>query len=576
LSSQENVPFACECEESMRIACKGEPFFGEYEGKHYCVFHFPDADKRQAFDIAVKRKIELKDFNFQGVWFSDGRWFSNLDIAEPVNFRFAVFNDRASFYKTVFRDDVSFEGATFNDSSSFEYATFVKKVEFSSARFQKDANCHKTRFGGYANFWRCTFTGRAVFDYAEFHQTASFWPTIFDSIASFSHASFVSANFRASEFNAKAVFSWCAFGFAEFIDASFSKDADFFAARFEGMANFAHAKFDTSAHLKMSEFGSEARFTSAIFNGEADFSHTVFKDFVSFSAEYGSGGFGINAACDFRYARFETPRRISFHSITLRPHWFVNLDPREFQFIDVKWIGNLGREYIDIEIGELRKREELEEKRASERRVERLESAKQYDDKFEIERLKREEVEESGDEANVTSPKRTRFYRLLSITCRQLAVNAEESHRYDQASDFRFWSMELKRKEGWGAQSRLSVSILHSLYRHLSGYGEDIGRAFGVLIGIWLIFAFLYTQVGFVRPPSLSPEAEIGVYVADEVGNPLKLVKALSYSLAVMILQRPDPRPVTAAASFAVLAESILGPIQAALFALAVRRRFMR
>lgn len=165
---------------------------------------------------------------------------------------------------------------------------------------------------------------------------------------------------------------------------------------------------------------------------------------------------------------------------------------------------------------------------------------------------------------------------LRNFTCRHLAVNAEENHRYDEASDFRFWSMELRKKEGWRARGRLSVSILHSLYRHLSGYGEEIGRAFEILLGIWLIFAFLFTQVGFVRPPSLFSEAETGVYLADEVGNPLKPIKALGYSLAVMILQRPDPRPLTAAASFAVLAEMILGPIQAALFALAVRRRFMR
>lgn len=47
-------------------------------------------------------------------------------------------------------------------------------------------------------------------------------------------------------------------------------------------------------------------------------------------------------------------------------------------------------------------------------------------------------------------------------------------------------------------------------------------------------------------------------------------------SLEVITLQRPDPQPVTSTARFAVLLERIIGPIQVALLALAIRRRFMR
>lgn len=57
---------------------------------------------------------------------------------------------------------------------------------------------------------------------------------------------------------------------------------------------------------------------------------------------------------------------------------------------------------------------------------------------------------------------------------------------------------------------------------------------------------------------------------------PLKLNRALMYSLGVMTLQKPEPRPATTAAQAIVLAETILGPVQAALLALAIRRKFMR
>jgi len=136
--------------------------------------------------------------------------------------------------------------------------------------------------------------------------------------------------------------------------------------------------------------------------------------------------------------------------------------------------------------------------------------------------------------------------------------------------------MELVRREGWEGSRRLSIRVLHILYRYLSGYGEKIGLAFAWLFGAWLFFALLFTQVGFVRSaPSSVPDRE--TYTIDDVGAPLNVCKeALAYSLAVMTFQKPEPRPLTATAKFAVLAETIFGPIQAALFALAVRRRFMR
>jgi len=60
------------------------------------------------------------------------------------------------------------------------------------------------------------------------------------------------------------------------------------------------------------------------------------------------------------------------------------------------------------------------------------------------------------------------------------------------------------------------------------------------------------------------------------VGVPIaSFSRALTYSANVMTLQKPDPRPVTTAAQVVVLLETILGPVQAALLALAIRRKFM-
>jgi len=169
-------------------------------------------------------------------------------------------------------------------------------------------------------------------------------------------------------------------------------------------------------------------------------------------------------------------------------------------------------------------------------------------------------------------------HRQLEIACRQLALNAEENHRYGQAADLRYASMDARRLE-WlqDRETKKKFQFLHWLYWMASGYGESVRRAFWALVVLWLLFAFFYTKVGFehktARP--IGNQSAIAAQ-EDEVGKPLPFKKVFTYSLGVMSLQKPDPKPVTVAAQTLVIFETILCPIQAALLALAIRRRFMR
>jgi hypothetical protein len=257
---------------------------------------------------------------------------------------------------------------------------------------------------------------------------------------------------------------------------------------------------------------------------------------------------GDNPSLDFQYARFENPEKVSFHTVTLRPHWFVNVDVRKFEFNNVSW-----------------------QHPALEQEVNSLEAK------------------------GVWLP-----HRVLAITYRQLAVNAEENHRYDEASSFRYWSMAVRRQEHWyafglwrrwkkwlsGRWSHLNEkqtvvfirrdALVHWLYWAVSGYGERMLRPFLWLVGIWIVSALLYTQVGFTRPEARFTRSEAATATMDEVGEPLPLGRAFTYSLGVMSLQKPEPRPLTDWAHALVTLETILGPVQAALLALAIRRRFMR
>jgi hypothetical protein len=77
------------------------------------------------------------------------------------------------------------------------------------------------------------------------------------------------------------------------------------------------------------------------------------------------------------------------------------------------------------------------------------------------------------------------------------------------------------------------------------------------MLAIWVSFAYLYTRTGFVN-------------------DSLDYSRSLLYSLKVMLLQKPEPKPATFWADAMVILQMILGPLQAALLALAVRRKFMR
>lgn len=248
----------------------------------------------------------------------------------------------------------------------------------------------------------------------------------------------------------------------------------------------------------------------------------MFGDHVLFAKGDRATVFSNTSSLDLQFARIEKPEHFSFHTLTARPSWFVNVDARNFEFINVDWI----RRSIQDEI---------------------------------------ESLKSSG----LSSP-----YRIFAIACRNLAVNAEEYHRYEEASGFRYMAMDARRLEHFRG---FAVWRLSWWYWLASGYGERVLRAAVVLLGILLLSAVLYTQVGFARwEPRITSEPEAATAKRDETGAPLKLARVLTYSAAVMTFQRPEPRPATTTAQIIVLLETILGPVQAALLALAIRRKFMR
>lgn len=255
---------------------------------------------------------------------------------------------------------------------------------------------------------------------------------------------------------------------------------------------------------------------------------------------------------DFTQIRVDKPDRITFNKVRLRPSWFVNTDSRKFVFTDVEW--------------------------------ENYKSAKS-ELKNELAYLTRKKH------------KKPHNYQILIVSLRNLASNAEEFNRFEDGSNFRKSASECERLERinrqkqwcrrlkkqwwrknivcWQILSEIGKSFnetkslvkkhhfdpLHFLYRWLSGYGEKWFRAFLWLIVIWIFFAIFYSVFGSFG--SSEP-------------TKIDFLKSFGYSLQVMTLQKPEPRPYDWLTYLAYGLETILAPVQGALLALAIRRKFMR
>ena len=348
--------------------------------------------------------------------------------------------------------------------------------------------------------------------------------------------------FTGAEFHSAVDSDWAIFeGVAAFSSTIFHESASFSGAAFHYDADFRGAEFHGNVDFSHASFTRQARFSHAVFHEHAEFDQCHFREAVSFdwarvckslwfSGSDKTSVFEPGSSLNLQFATFDRPEAVVFSSVRLHPAWFVNTDAGKFAFTKVTWPQLARLRWI----------------------WEDLQAVKTGDPKAAL-----GEPEES-----------------LSIACQRLAVNSEENQRYDDASAFRYAAMDLRRRS---KKFRGLLWRLEWWYWFASGYSERLVRSAAVLAGIWFLFTFLYTQVNFVRwEPKVENAAQARTAVAAAWIQPLKFTEALGYSAAVMTLQKPEPRPSSLTAKNLVLLETILGPLQAALLALTVRRRFMR
>jgi hypothetical protein len=276
--------------------------------------------------------------------------------------------------------------------------------------------------------------------------------------------------------------------------------------------------------------------------------------------------FCSHSLVEFDHCRIDKPELLTFNTVVLRPSWFINTDVRKVDFTDVEWYRLL---YESKSFKRMIRSLKGRVRAASESFKKQLHKTKD-----EAELLQKPETKTTPDNngsslaqawqrltatalddevealraRGVNSP-----YPLLAQACQRLAANAEENRNHAHASGFNYWAMDAQRKGK--RSSALAPWRLIWWYWVLSGYGERTWRSAIWLVGILFGFAMLYMLVGYVQD----------------------FPNAVAYSLGVMSRQAaklPDGSPTLL--RYLVFIEGILGPLQVALFTLALRRRFMR
>jgi uncharacterized protein YjbI with pentapeptide repeats len=590
----------CRCE-WLEEQCQ-EPFYKELNSRPYCVLHFPASAKKEQFEIALEGRLDPASENyldFVGVWFPALPSFLNQNLLSLVDFSSARFNSDVEFTKSKFREarfvDAQFRGpanfreARFEGIADFSGAQFQQDVSFSLAKFYQESRFNRTRFEGFADFTGVEIEGNASFHQAVFidadfgelriplpnQNSKSKDKEKFEShrsrfkTAQFNGATFRRLSFKQASFSETVEFFYAQsrefsdFSLVDFNKSDFS-NSQMAQVNFDGSFFVAAPKFNQAQFFGNSVFATArmpgADFSAVTFHGPVDFTLTkfertlaewekkklqdcniriettdepaviqfdkaTFKDGLTFK---GNQLYQDRILLSFEDVFFEKPDRVRFVSVSMPPHSFMNVDPRKFSLIDTRW-------------GFIDKPTALKEAKLA---------------------LKKFGRSPSGP--------------ILELAYRQLAVNAEENNRYEQAADLRYLAMEVARSMRWRRVDWLRLSWWYWL---LSGYGERVRRACGVLLIVWLLFALMYWKASdesWWQPKQ--PTATTSTTSDATITTPIKFsaTDALLYSAGVMALQKPEPAPANKRAKVFVLMETIFGPVQVALLALAIRRKFMR
>lgn len=174
-----NSDLGCQCQWLEQCP---EAFYGEHDGRKYCVFHFPSEAKKEDFERALAMRFDEsndKYLNFVGVWFPNLVSFLGRNFTGLVDFSNARFNSDVEFPESQF-DAVRFVGAHFKGQANFAETQYAGIADFSGARFEQPASFSRATFFNDGRYFQTQFANFADFSGAEFEGDTYFNLAVFD------------------------------------------------------------------------------------------------------------------------------------------------------------------------------------------------------------------------------------------------------------------------------------------------------------------------------------------------------------------------------------------------------------
>ncbi len=169
---------------------------------------------------------------------------------------------------------------------------------------------------------------------------------------------------------------------------------------------------------------------------------------------------------------------------------------------------------------------------------------------------------------NEEARRRRSSYKRLEKIYRRFASFAEENNDYVGASVFRYTAFDIQRLTKWHGRLPLNLSWWYKLS---SNYGEGWKKALIVLLFILVGFSVYFHFAYFnICPKNFVDSSQC-------VTRTMFWGEAIHQSLMTALLQNVEYRKtIVFWQDLIILLEKILAPIQTALLALAIRRKFMR
>jgi len=417
-----------------------------------------------------------------------------------------------------------------------------------------------TIFPGPINFSKIELPAM-VFSHAEFTDEVDFGGALFseESDTIFFHTKFKNkANFLGTHFYGNVFFKNTTFGkIADFWSAKFFKEADFENAKFRDVVDFLGTEFINGVFFTNSSFKNTANFKSTIFKKKVSFDHASFEGAVKFDIP------NFNDEVNFRNI-FAPDAQIRFLEADLSRVSFIGTDLLAIKFEQCKWPSKRSTLYKRLWVFSRQPifprffRSSLADVLYDEIKTEKHLKEMTYHDWF---------VESSNE------------YGRIEDLYRQLKQQSKERHNETEASKWHYREKEMYRKKL--LRRRIPLCSVLWWYWAISGYGERPLRAF-LAIFFWIGITTAIMNLDWFGLQLLK-YVSVSNYYESIVGysgsfNPQKtwfaILNTIQHALFIKepLYKAINPIGQTILSFFT----RIIIPIQAALFAFALRNKLRR